>query len=64
MTLHKFLITETCTYEIRAISMEHAKRRWLDNKRLWTLMQRSFQAVKARSIESLDAELPTVAEEF
>lgn len=48
--LKKFIITETIRVEIKATSMEAAKKRWL-GKDTWELMRKGFIDVKDRFIE-------------
>lgn len=50
----KFTITETCTYEIEAESMNEATAKWLNGGitgNIWELMQGSFCEVTERWIE-------------
>ena len=63
MTLKKFVITETCEYEIRAVSMAHAKKRWLTGD-VWALMKRGFLAVRERTIAPTEPDPQTPTETF
>jgi hypothetical protein len=64
MSIHKYIVTETIRTEIRATSMEHAKRRWLESKDIWSLMAKGFLDVKERYIEPQEPDPPAQAEEF
>lgn len=61
--IHKYIVTETIRTEIRATSMENAKRRWLKED-VWELMRKGFIDVRERYIAPREPDPLAPAEEF
>lgn len=61
----KFIIQETCTFEVEAESMKEAKDFWLNNEEnIFDVMKRTFRDVKSRYIEPSAPGRTDEAEEF